>query len=65
MAQVMARRQAVAIKTKLTQKQSTETVQVMLYTSVSAVATHPMPSLFLTNTHTGQHAFSHKVRIYR
>ncbi|KAI4821466.1 hypothetical protein E4T44_10325 [Aureobasidium sp. EXF-8845] len=33
MAQVMAQRQEVATKTKLTQKQSTETVQVMLYTS--------------------------------
>lgn len=36
MAQVMAQRPVVATKPKLTQKQSTETVQVMLYTSVSA-----------------------------
>ncbi|THX03945.1 hypothetical protein D6D18_03640 [Aureobasidium pullulans] len=35
MAQVMAHRQVVATKTKLSQKQSTETVQVMLYTSAS------------------------------
>ncbi|KAH0262262.1 hypothetical protein KCU91_g13517, partial [Aureobasidium melanogenum] len=35
MAQVTAQRQIVATKPKLTQKQSTETVQVMLYTSAS------------------------------
>jgi hypothetical protein len=39
MAQVMAQRQEVATKTKLTQKQSTETVQVMLYTSVGSLTT--------------------------
>jgi hypothetical protein len=37
MAQVMAQRREVATKTKLTQKQSTETVQVMLYTSVGSL----------------------------
>ncbi|KAK6007076.1 hypothetical protein QM012_006084 [Aureobasidium pullulans] len=35
MAQLMAQRQVVAPKPQLTQKQSTETVQVMLYTSAS------------------------------
>ncbi|KAI5262183.1 hypothetical protein E4T47_09320 [Aureobasidium subglaciale] len=35
MAQVMALRQIVATKTQLTQQQSTETVQVMLYTTTS------------------------------
>ncbi|KAG9528846.1 hypothetical protein KCU93_g3977, partial [Aureobasidium melanogenum] len=35
MAQIMAQHQVVATKPKLTQKQSTETVQVMLYTSAS------------------------------
>ncbi|KAI4728433.1 hypothetical protein E4T49_03712 [Aureobasidium sp. EXF-10728] len=34
MAQVVAQRQVVTTKTQLTQKQSTETVQVMLYTSL-------------------------------
>jgi hypothetical protein len=42
MAQVVAHRQAVVTKTKLTQKQSTETVQVMLYTSVSATRLMPL-----------------------
>jgi hypothetical protein len=42
MAQVMAHRQAVVTKTKLTQKQSTETVQVMLYTSVSTIRLMPL-----------------------
>lgn len=53
MAQIMAQRQAVATKTKLTQKQSTETVQVMLYTSVSAVATHLVPPSSLTDRNSG------------
>jgi hypothetical protein len=65
MAQVVAQRQAVVTKTKLTQKQSTETVQVMLYTSVSAIANLLTPSFSLANTHIGQHAFSHKVIISR
>ena len=38
MAQAMAQHQAVVTKIRLTQKQSTETVQVMLYTSVSTAA---------------------------
>lgn len=52
MAQVMAQRQVVATKPKLTQKQSTETVQVMLYTSVSA-ALAPFGLFRLTNLDSG------------
>lgn len=52
MAQIMAQRQAMATKTKLTQKQSTETVQVMLYTSVSAVATYLVPPSSLADRET-------------
>ncbi|KAI4722139.1 hypothetical protein E4T48_01415 [Aureobasidium sp. EXF-10727] len=50
MAQVVAQRQIVTTKTQLTQKQSTETVQVMLYTSVSAAKTSPIPSSNLVDT---------------
>lgn len=53
MAQVTAQRQIVATKPKLTQKQSTEIVQVMLYTSVSVVAIPLVNSFRLANVGSG------------
>jgi len=52
MAQAMAQRQAVITKTRLTQKQSTETVQVMLYTSVSTAA-NSLCALILSDRNSG------------